>query len=372
MVSPAAATRWASRLSSSAAMRLASNFGCGFGSSFFGCGLASFLGSGFSSFFNTSAMASGFGSSFGSDFGSLFSVALRSGTFSSAGGGVCAEAVTSSGFSTTLAAGLSDVFLSAIFSTGGFGVSLLGALRAPARNCENSVEEMRSTGIDSAGGALSAFGANDTKAHNSTAACALADMVSPVFMAIGAGSGPLFDLRHQRNAVEAGRGEPAHDPHHGAVIHFAIPAHIDALVRSAASLGDRFELCNEIFDLDLGILQKNLALAVDGDHQRLAILVERLGLGLGQIDRHADREQRSRDHEDDQEHQHHVDERRDVDLAHDRAGAMPPLAGRRCLRAAVGAHHARSSIWRDRIAENSSAKPSSRCACLFTSDANLL
>ena len=32
----------------------------------------------------------------------------------------------------------------------------------------------------------------------------------------------------------------------------------------------------------------------------------------------------------------------------------------------------RSSIWRDRIAENSSAKPSSRWACRFTSVMNLL
>src|SRR6266566_2900375 len=200
-------------------MRLASNFGCGFGSGFF----------------------------------------------------VCGDAVTSSGLSTTLAAGSAGVFFSAIFSTSGFGVSALGALRAPARNCENSVEEMRSTGIDSVGGVLSAFGANDTNAHSSTAACALADMVSPVFMAIGAGSRPLLDLRHQRNAVEAGRGEPPHDPHHGTVIHFAIPAHVDALVRSAASLGDRFELCNEILDLDLGILQEHLALAVDRHRQRLAV-----------------------------------------------------------------------------------------------------
>src|SRR5216684_7272433 len=114
----------------------------------------------------------------------------------------------SSGFSATLAAGLSGVFFSAIFSTSGFGVSLFGALRAPARNCENSVEEMRSTGIDSVGGAFSALGANDTKAHSSTAACALADMVTPVFMAIGARSGPLLDLRHQRDAVEPGCGQP--------------------------------------------------------------------------------------------------------------------------------------------------------------------
>src|SRR5262245_40953552 len=351
-------------------MRLASNFGCGFGSGFFGGGLASFLGSGFGSFFRTSAIASGLTSGFGSAFASLVSD-LRSGCFSGAGG-ACAEAVIASGFSTTLAAGLSAAFLSAIFSTNGFGVSAFGALRAPARSCENSVEEMRSTGIDSAGGALSALGANEIKAHSSTAACALADMVSPVLIAIGAGSGPLLDLRHKRDPMEAGRREPAHDAHHGAVIDLAIPAHVDALVHPAASPGDRFELGNQIFDLDLGILQEHLPLAVDRYGQRLAVLVDRLGLGLRQVDRHADREQGRRYHEDDQQHEHHVDERRDVDLAHHRTAAMPSAAGGRCLRAAVRTHHARSSIWRDRIAENSSAKPSSRCACLFTSEENLL
>ena len=35
-------------------------------------------------------------------------------------------------------------------------------------------------------------------------------------------------------------------------------------------------------------------------------------------------------------------------------------------------HQPRSSIWRDRMAENSSANPSSRWACRFTSDVNLL
>jgi len=34
--------------------------------------------------------------------------------------------------------------------------------------------------------------------------------------------------------------------------------------------------------------------------------------------------------------------------------------------------HARSSIWRDRMAENSSANPSRRWACRFTSEVNLL
>ena len=103
-----------------------------------------------------------------------------------------------------MAAGFSGVLFSAIFSTSGFAVSLLGAFRAPARNCENSVEEMRSTGIDSAGGAFRAFGANDTKAHSSTAACKLADMVRPVFMAIGPDQDPC-----STSVTSATRWKPA-------------------------------------------------------------------------------------------------------------------------------------------------------------------
>ena len=40
----------------------------------------------------------------------------------------------------------------------------------------------------------------------------------------------------------------------------------------------------------------------------------RARIGLGKIDLHALLHQRRRDHEDDQQHEHHVDERRDVDL----------------------------------------------------------
>ena len=42
------------------------------------------------------------------------------------------------------------------------------------------------------------------------------------------------------------------------------------------------------------------------------------------------------------------------------------------IRSAPKTPQAASSICRDRIAANSSANPSSRCACLFTSETNLL
>ncbi len=64
------------------------------------------------------------------------------------------------------------------------------------------------------------------------------------------------------------------------------------------------------------------------------VLIEALGLRLRQVDRHADREQRRRHHEDDQQHQHDVDHRGDVDFGHDRRGhaaAAPDSAAAHCL-----------------------------------------
>src|SRR4029077_14866309 len=51
-------------------------------------------------------------------------------------------------------------------------------------------------------------------------------------------------------------------------------------------------------------------------------------LGFRKVDRDGDRQKGSRHHEDDEQHEHHVDERRDVDLAHDRAPSPASLARR--------------------------------------------
>ena len=84
--------------------------------------------------------------------------------------------------------------------------------------------------------------------------------------------------------------------------------------RSWLFCGDRLQLGDQFGKLHLLVLQEDLAVAIDRDGQRLAVGVQRLGVGLRQIDRHARRHQRRGDHEDDQQHQHHVDQRRDVDL----------------------------------------------------------
>ena len=72
-----------------------------------------------------------------------------------------------------------------------------------------------------------------------------------------------------------------------------------------------------------------------GHGQRQAFLGRLgVGLGLGQVDADARLHHRRRDHEDDQQDQHDVDERRDVDLGHVRAD-LPPArgGGRQGLRA---------------------------------------
>ena len=57
------------------------------------------------------------------------------------------------------------------------------------------------------------------------------------------------------------------------------------------------------------------------ERERLAIGLQRGALAFRQIHRHASGQERRGHHKDDEKHQHHVDERRDVDLRH---GPMPP------------------------------------------------
>src|ERR1041385_3125119 len=305
-------------------MRLASNFGCGFGGSGFFCGsgVSAFccvLGSGFwVSFFSASAIGSSFcsGSLAKACFGSDFCVDVGfggSGFFCSTcgfGGSAVSEVATISGFlSTTLAFASSIGFASAIFSTSGFGVSAFGAVLMPLVICEKSVAEMMSTGSESGGVALSGLAAIEISPHASSAACPTADMVHPAFIP----SGALLDLRHQCDAPVAGRREPSHHAHHCTVIDLLVATHIDAfVVAGAAGGGNRLQLRHQVVDLDLGILQVDLALGVHRYRERLLVLIERLGLRLRQVARHTHRQQRRRHHEDDQEHETPVDHRRDV------------------------------------------------------------
>src|SRR5690606_19202642 len=67
--------------------------------------------------------------------------------------------------------------------------------------------------------------------------------------------------------------------------------------------------------------------AIDRDRDLIGLLVECVGTAFGQLDRDPARKQWRGNHEDDQQDEHHVHERRDVDLRHRRP--PPPSATRR-------------------------------------------
>src|SRR5215510_4025610 len=247
-----------SRSASRCSICWGSNLGCG-GGFFCGTGIlaSSFFGSGFLlSFLSASAIGSVLGSGFFSascGFGSGFAcgtgAGFGSGSLGSGGAsGINAEAVTISGLSTTFCAGLSTGLGSAIFSTRGFGAGVLGAVFEPAMSSENSAVEMMSMGSESSGSAGGGLAPNDTTAHNSTAAWPMADMVSPVFIR---SSGTLLDLRHQRDAAEAGLRQPSHHAHDRTVIDFSVAANVNPLVQATPRLGDRLQLGDEFLHTDL-------------------------------------------------------------------------------------------------------------------------
>src|SRR5690348_9167984 len=353
-LAPVAALRCGARRSSSArrlSIDAASNFSCSrffasasfLASSFFFASSrffasASFLASSFffaSSRLSASAIAStsgsalsGFASAFsGCGSGGLASGGLVSGGLGAGGGDAAAAVGAISGLSDTFAVGSFTVLVSsATLSTIGFG-GVFSPVFRPAVIWVSSVSEIMSTGIASVDSIL--VDGSVTNSHTSSARCRSVDMVSPVRMTPS--SRPLLDFRHQPDLAETGGGEPRHHLHDRAVIELAIAAHEDALVEPAAArLRDRLELVDELVDRGrLGAaLQEDFAFEVDRDGQRLLVLADALGLGLRQVDRHADREQRRRDHEDDQQHQHDVDHWRHVDVAHDAVAAVAALADR--------------------------------------------
>src|SRR3954469_5547913 len=187
-VSPAAASRVESRLSSSASTFLGSNLGAG-GAGFLvgGGGLAAaFFGSGgggvgvlASSFFGSGGV--GLASSLASasaTWSGLTSATFFSGSaglVSGTGGGASRRALTSF-FSTPFVVGSSTAFVSATFTTSGFCASTLGASLLPAVICVNSDTLTMSTGSASLGGVGSGLAANDSTLHNNTTPCPTAEM----------------------------------------------------------------------------------------------------------------------------------------------------------------------------------------------------
>src|SRR5262249_3969144 len=181
-------------------------------------------------------------------------------------------------FSTTFGAGSSLGGVgSATFSANGFGVVTFSAVLTPLVSWLNSLAETMSTGSESTGVTSYGRAANDTRRPSMTGPWPTADVTSPIRIEA---LSPLFHLGHQGDAAEAGRRQPPHHAHHRTVVHLAVAAHIDALVEAAARLGHRLQLGHQLLDLDLAILQENLAVCIDRNRQRLLVLVEALGLRL--------------------------------------------------------------------------------------------
>ena len=182
-----------------------------------------------------------------------------------------------SGFSTTLGtgSGVGTGLSSSILSTNGFGVSALGAVLLPAMISENCLSETISIGNESGAAAISGATENESAHQIRSAACSVADMTMSDRIykrALRA----LFDFRHQSDAAETGRRQPSHHTHDRTVVHVFIAAHVDALLRAraAARVGDGLKLRHQFLELDLGILQIDLALDVDRNRQRLTRLIE--------------------------------------------------------------------------------------------------
>ena len=178
-------------------MRLASNFGCGFGGSSFFCGV------GVSAFFSVLLLGllvvflQRLGDRIDLRLRLLGEGLLRLGLRLGVGGFGSAFFCSGSGFGgCDLVGGRHDLGLrrrswrsvlrpaspSAIFSTSGFGASAFGAVVMPLVICEKSASEMMSVDRNSGGGVFSGRVANVIRPHASTPACKTADMVHPAFI----------------------------------------------------------------------------------------------------------------------------------------------------------------------------------------------
>jgi hypothetical protein len=106
--------------------------------------------------------------------------------------------------------------------------------------------------------------------------------------------------------------------------------------------------------IDRLLAEEELACRIDGHRDELRRVGGLCGVGLRQVELQARGHQRRGDHEDDQQHQHDVDQRRHVDVTHRlrAGGALQASEGHRAqARPAAGA--AASAI----ISRRSCAKP---------------
>src|SRR5207253_7888761 len=151
-------------------------------------------------------------------------------------------------------------------------------------------------------------------------------------------------LGHQADARQARVVHRPHDAHHLAVRHGLIGAHVELAVGTRRR--DRGELGGELLGRHGRVVQVELPALPHVHDQLLLLPAERAGGHLRQVDRHALLEDRRGHHEDDEQHQHHVDERRDVDLRDRLGGGRALVEGhlRKCRSAMLRNSDAKVSI----------------------------
>src|SRR5258708_6435944 len=144
---------------------------------------------------------------------------------------------------------------------------------------------MISTGIDSGGGASSETREKDISPPPITRAGGGND-ATRVFSTFPL---PLFliHFRHQRHAPKAGLRKPSHYLHHGTVVDLLVAPNKNALIQAAAGVRDRLQLRYQVVESDFIVIEEDLTFQVDRKRQRILVLIEALGLGLRQVERHA-------------------------------------------------------------------------------------
>src|SRR5690242_3375237 len=151
-----------------------------------------------------------------------------------------------------------------------------------------------------------------------------------------------FGIGDQADLAEAGPVELSHHLHHVSVADRLVGTHENPLLIAIFRYGHQFR--RECVEPDLGILKKYTTILLDGDGQRLVVALERLRPGLRKLDRHADGEKRGGDHEDDEQHQHDVDERCHIDLAHGREDLAAPAPAAAAAQRSKARSHPQSSL----------------------------
>src|SRR6266478_204708 len=120
---------------------------------------------------------------------------------------------------------------------------------------------MISTGIDSGGGASSDRAEKDSSPHPITRTWSATDATSVLSTFTLPLS--LIHFRYQRHAPETSGGKPPHHLHHGTVIDLLVAADKDPFIQPAPRVGDRLQFRHQLVELDLGVVEENLAFQVD-------------------------------------------------------------------------------------------------------------